>query len=80
MKISKDTLSKDILDIINRGNGPFETRELEIFLKGKSRVMILYRLNNLRGENLINGKQIGSGKGTWIWWPKSSNKLNKNNS
>jgi DNA-binding Lrp family transcriptional regulator len=45
-----------------------ETKEIGEKLKKISRVKILYRLNNLRAEGLIKGKQVGSGKGTWIWW------------
>ena len=33
-----------------------------------TRTKIFYRLNNLRGEGLIKGKFIGSGKGVWVWW------------
>ncbi len=68
MKIEKDSLSRSILDIINKSEEPLETREIENLLKNTTRVMILYRLNNLRGDGLIKGKQVGSGKGTWIWW------------
>ena len=63
-----DRLSKRILDIVAKAGEPLETREIEELLRKNSRTMILYRLNNLRGEGLIKGKQVGSGKGTWIWW------------
>ena len=33
-----------------------------------SRPVLFYRLNNLRAEGVIHGKQIGSGKGNWVWW------------
>jgi repressor of nif and glnA expression len=70
MKIEKEVVAKGILKIINENNEPLETREVEERMKNVSRVMILYRLNMLRVEGLIFGKQVGSGKGTWIWWRK----------
>ena len=68
MRIRKDILSKKILNLINRSDEPLETREIEELLPKLTRVIILYRLNNLRGEGRIKGKQVGSGKGAWIWW------------
>jgi hypothetical protein len=70
MRKEKDILSDKILNIILKSNEPLETREIELVLKGVSRVMILYRLNVLRGDGTIRGKPVGSGKGTWIWWKK----------
>ena len=64
----KDSISKKILNILNSSKEPFETKEIESFLKGISHVKILYRLNLLRGDGLIRGKAVGSGKGSWIWW------------
>jgi len=72
MRRSLDLLSKKILDIINKSEEPLETREIELILKNITRIKVLYRLNNLRGEGLIKGKAVGSGKGTWVWW-KSKN-------
>ena len=68
MKLEKEAIARSILRIIEESIEPLETREIEAHLKNVSRVMVLYRLNNLRGEGLIKGKQVGSGKGTWIWW------------
>jgi hypothetical protein len=51
-----------------------ETLEIQNKLKKITRVKILYRLNQLRAEGLIHGKQIGSGKGTWIWWKNNMEK------
>jgi hypothetical protein len=70
MRKEKDILSDKILNIILKSYEPLETREIELMLKGVSRVMILYRLNVLRGDGTIKGKPVGSGKGTWIWWKK----------
>jgi repressor of nif and glnA expression len=63
-------LSKKILNVIESAGEPLETKEVESKLKKFSRTMILYRLNNLRGEGLIKGKRIGPGKGVWIWWKR----------
>ena len=68
MRRNSDSITKDILEILKKTKEPLETREIELILKGISRVKILYRLNNLRGEGLIKGKAVGSGKGAWIWW------------
>jgi repressor of nif and glnA expression len=72
MRRSHDALTISILDILSKSNEPLETKEIELILKNVTRTKILYRLNNLRGESLIKGKQVGSGKGTWIWWKKEA--------
>ena len=61
-----------VLKIIENANEPLETKEIEILAKRITRTKILYRLNNLRAEGLIQGKHVGSGKGTWIWWKPTS--------
>ena len=63
-----DKLSNDILKIIRDSYEPLETKEIELILKKVTRTKIMYRLNNLRGQGKINGKNVGSGKGAWIWW------------
>lgn len=70
MRRNSDPISDKLLGIIKEAKEPLETAEVELLLKDVTRVKILYRLNNLRGEGLIKGKQVGSGKGTWIWWSK----------
>lgn len=65
----KDTLKKKILKTVQTKDEPLETKEIIKIVIG-TRIMILQRLHNLRGEGLIKGKYIGSGKGTWIWWRK----------
>ena len=65
-----DSDSKRILKALKEAYEPLETKELELILKNITRVKLLYRFNNLRGEGLVKGKQVGSGKGTWIWWLK----------
>ncbi len=66
----EDEISKKIVSTIKSSDEPIETKEIEQKIKGVSRDKILYRLFNLRGEGVIKGKQVGSGKGTWIWWKK----------
>lgn len=68
MRTKKDVLYNQILTLIKKSDEPLETKEVEDKFPKFSRIMILYRLNNLRGDGKVKGKQIGSGKGTWIWW------------
>ncbi len=68
MRMGKDKESESILKVIKESKEPLETKEIEEKMKNITRTMIFYRLNNLRGDGLIRGKQVGSGKGTWIWW------------
>jgi len=63
-----DGISQKILDLLAEAKEPLETKEIELLLKNITRVKVLYRLNLLRGDGLIKGKTVGSGKGTWIWW------------
>lgn len=70
MRRKKDMLYSKISRLIYSSNEPLETKEIKEALPKFTRITILYRLNILRGEGKINGKQIGSGKGAWIWWKK----------
>ena len=78
MNNGHDTLSKEILKLIDESKEPFETKEIENELKKKTkditRTRVFYRLMLLRGENLISGKFVGPGKGVWIWWKKEDKK------
>lgn len=78
MNNSHDTLSKEILKLIDESSEPLETKEIENELKRKAkditRTRVFYRLMLLRGENLISGKFVGPGKGVWIWWKKGDKK------
>ncbi len=71
MHRSSDKISVKILKILGDAHEPLETREIEILLKDITRIKVLYRLNMLRGDGIIKGKAVGSGKGTWIWWEKA---------
>ncbi len=66
----EDKATQKILQLVQASAEPRETKEIEGELKTVTRVKVLYRLNILRGDGLIKGKPVGSGKGTWIWWPK----------
>ena len=74
----RDAISNDIIAIIDSNNEPLETKEIEERVKLKikkesvTRTKIFYRLNNLRGDRLIEGKFVGPGKGVWIWWRNSA--------
>jgi len=46
-------------------------------LKDVTRTKLFYRLTNLRGDVLVNGRHIGPGKGVWIWWRKGVFEKNK---
>jgi len=67
MVIREDVLYKKILNLVTKSDEPLETKEIGRTLKS-TRIMILYRLYNLRGDGRLKGKQVGSGKGAWIWW------------
>ena len=69
---SLDELSKAILETLKQVGEPLDTREIEdrltVLMSGVTRIKLVLRLQNLRGEGLIRGKSIGSGRGAWIWW------------
>ena len=67
MAFREDVLYRKILNLVAKSDEPLETKEIVKALKS-TRIMILYRLYNLRGDGKLEGKQVGSGKGTWIWW------------
>ncbi len=68
MQKAADKVRGRILAILAAAGEPLETKEIEAKLTRETRAKILYRLNLLRGDGLIKGKAVGSGKGTWIWW------------
>ena len=71
----RDELEESILKVVEKADQPLETKEVEWMVKGDkdaTRIKVIYRLNNLRGEGKIKGKFIGSGKGVWIWWKKDA--------
>lgn len=72
MRKNTDQISTKILEILKKSDEPLETKEIGLILKNVSRIKIMYRLNNLRGDGQIKGKPVGSGNGTWIWWRKNA--------
>ena len=68
MRGTADRTSAKILKILQETQEPLETKEIELRLKEVTRTKVLYRLTLLRGDGLVQGKAVGSGKGTRIWW------------
>ena len=68
MRGKGDRLSTSILNFLAEASEPLETKEIELLLPKETRIKIFYRLNLLRGDGMIKGKAVGSGKGCWIWW------------
>jgi len=72
MPSNGDKLSEEILKIVVKAAEPLETKEIEKLLEDKvkeaTRIKVIWRLQNLRGEGRIKGKMIGGGKGVWVWW------------
>lgn len=73
MRGALDRTSTKILKVLQETEEPLETKEIETLLaearlKDITRIKVLYRLNLLRGDGVVKGKPVGSGKGTWIWW------------
>ena len=63
-----DKIADHILKIVESANEPLETLEIVDKVGKVSRAVVIYRLNNLRGDGKIKGKSIGAGKGNWVWW------------
>jgi hypothetical protein len=76
--VLKDRLTHDILQIIESSNVPLQTEEIVKQLqKNKpvvTRTKVIYRLQNLRAENLVGSRILDVGKGVWIWWNMSFQK------
>ena len=76
-----DNIRKTILEIIKNADRPLETKDVGEqvmkILKDVTRTKLFYRLTNLRGDGLVNGRRIGPGKGVWIWWRKGVFERNK---
>ncbi len=77
----QDNLKEKILEVISDAGEPLETKEIQTTLKKSlknvTRTKVFYRLTNLRGERLIEGKFVGPGKGVWIWWDPKPFEKNK---
>lgn len=65
----EDKISQKIVEILKKSDEPLETMEIEKMITKATRVMVLNRLKDLRGDGKIKGKRVGAGnKGVWIWW------------
>jgi len=69
----EDGLQDAISRVVTKSSEPLETKEIrdkvaDMLGEEVTRSKLLYRLNDLRGRGEILGKNIGSGKGVWIWW------------
>lgn len=69
-----DKASQLILQILQQAKRPLETPEVVALVQQElpscTRTIVFKRLTDLRGDQALNGKHIGSGKGVWIWWEK----------
>jgi len=70
MDIWKEEDIRKILSVVEKSPEPLETKEIQKQLASITRTKILYRLLHLKADSLIKGKQVGPGKGCWIWWKK----------
>ena len=70
-----DELAKIILTTINRTRHPLTSTEVYERIQKKttsriSRIQIVKRLEMLEKDKEINGKKIGPGLGTWVWYKR----------
>jgi len=67
-----DKIVDTIQHILDSATAPLETKEVEErvldAIPTSTRALVFKRLTNLRGDQAIKGKHVGSGKGVWIWW------------
>ena len=65
-------MAKKIATLLAKAKEPMETTEITKAIMARdpfaTRTIVLYRLQLLAAAQLIKGKNIGSGKGTWVWW------------
>jgi len=69
-----DRIVEAIKRILSNAKTPIETTEVVKLVLEQiptTRTIIFKRLHNLRGDQEIKGKQIGCGKGTWLWWTEN---------
>lgn len=66
--VKEKEFGKVLVDVLSQAGEPLETKEVVEKLRGVTRTKVLYRLMILRGDGVVRGKAVGSGKGVWIWW------------
>ncbi|RLE47580.1 hypothetical protein DRJ25_02065 [Candidatus Woesearchaeota archaeon] len=59
---------KKLASVIDSSLYPLETKEVTEQVPEFSREQVLRKLTVIWGDGVIKGKQVGSGKGVWIWW------------
>lgn len=72
---SDDKIEQKIIDAIFSSHTPLETKQVEEIVRDAipaTRTKIFKRLVDLRGDQILRGKAVGSGKGTWIWWRENA--------
>jgi predicted Zn-ribbon and HTH transcriptional regulator len=70
-KFGGNGLVNKILITVNKAQEPLEAAEImERVGSQATRAKVMYRLNVLRADQKINGKQLRAGKGVWVWWKK----------
>ena len=67
-KIFAKKIDDKLISIINSSNIPLETKEIKDQVPELSHAQVLRLLTTIWGDGVIKGKQVGSGKGVWVWW------------
>jgi hypothetical protein len=73
--VSDDKIAQKVLNTIFSSQTPLETKQIEDIVRDAiptTRTIIFKRLTDLRGDGVLRGKVVGSGKGTWIWWRENA--------
>lgn len=77
-KVKHDKVIAKINEILDEASSPLETKEVEDLVRDAiptTRAIVFKRLTNLRGDQALKGKYVGSGKGVWIWWRNNAFKV-----
>lgn len=71
-----DLATEIIVRLLRSSAAPLETKDILDRARAEkrklTRAIVFKRLTTLRGDGVISGKQVGSGKGVWIWWDPSA--------
>lgn len=72
---SDDKISQKVIETVFSAHTPLETKQVEEIVRDAipaTRTKIFKRLVDLRGDQILRGRVVGSGKGTWIWWRENA--------
>jgi len=73
---AKDTCAAKVLEIVDTADSPLETTEVVELVQRAipkcTRTIVFKRLTDLRGDQALKGKYVGSGKGVWTWWRENA--------